>query len=338
MDLPKDPASRLFLPGRRGMDSASFSRRQFLRFASLAAAGGLTPSLFAQQTNTSATDLPPAFQVGKFTKIYDPSVGEDKRWYINDHTFIQAADGQWHLFGITHQEPANALDEKFFAHATASDLMGPWTKQAPVLNYDKDAGETHVWAPYVLQQDDKYWMYYCGGGATDATYRIQLATSTDLYTWERNSANPLLIDGWDARDPMVLKVDNQWVLYYCATSTPQGGNHTVKAVTSTDLIHWSDPREVFSTPKVGRSGGPTESPFVVARNGKYYLFVCTNVGYSQTVTYESDSAFHWDIADQVGLFPSHAAEVVHTADDRWYVSRAGWGQGGVYLAELNWNA
>jgi len=308
-----------------------------MRLAGIAMAGGISPSIFAQSTNAPSTALPAAFQVGAFKKIYDPSVGEDKRWYINDHTFIRAADGQWHLFGITHPEPAAPMDEKFFAHATAPDLMGPWTKQPPVLNFDPSAGETQVWAPYVLQQDNKYWMYYCGGGASHDKYRIQLATSTDLFTWERSPANPMLIDGFDARDPVVLKVDDQWVLYYCATSTPTGGNHTVKAVVSKDLVHWSDPREVFSTPKVGRSGGPTESPYVVARNGKYYLFVCTNVGYNQTAAYESDSAFHWDFSSQVGLFPSHAAEVVQTPEGKWYVSRAGWGQGGVYLAELTWN-
>ena len=42
------------------------------------------------------------FRVGEFSKIYDPSGGEKQRWYINDHTFIWAKDGKWHLFGITH--------------------------------------------------------------------------------------------------------------------------------------------------------------------------------------------------------------------------------------------
>jgi hypothetical protein len=316
------------------------SRRQFLRLAGLATAGSFAPSLFAQTTNAPAPAatpaLPSAIQVGKFTKIFDASVNETKKWYINDHTFIRADDGQWHLFGITHEEPANGMQEKFFVHATAPDLMGPWTKQAPVLNADPAAGEIIVWAPYVLKSDGKYWIYYCGGGKGHDTYEIHLATSTDLTTWVRSPANPMLIDGWDARDPMVLKVDDGWLLYYCATSTPQGGNHTVKAVKSKDLTHWTDPTEVFSTPKVGRSGGPTESPFVVARNGNYYLFVCTNIGYVQTAVYVSDSPLHWDYANQVGVYPAHASEVIQTPDDKWYVSRAGWGQGGVSIAELNW--
>jgi arabinan endo-1,5-alpha-L-arabinosidase len=65
------------------------------------------------------------FNIGACTKIYDPSNGRKDRWYINDHTFIRSEDGQWHLFGITHREPANAQDEKFLAHAIAPNLCGP---------------------------------------------------------------------------------------------------------------------------------------------------------------------------------------------------------------------
>ena len=59
---------------------------------------------------------------GEFKKIYDPSIGEAEPWYINDHTIVKGEDG-WHLFGITHAEPAKALDEKFCAHALSTDLL-----------------------------------------------------------------------------------------------------------------------------------------------------------------------------------------------------------------------
>ncbi len=59
----------------------------------------------------------------EFVRIFDQSVGESQQWYINDHCFIQAADGTWHLFGITHEEPANPIDEDNFAHATADSLL-----------------------------------------------------------------------------------------------------------------------------------------------------------------------------------------------------------------------
>jgi arabinan endo-1,5-alpha-L-arabinosidase len=310
----------------------NLSRRQFIGFAGATAASSITPRfLFADVAPAN-----PTFTVGEFKKIYDASVGEKEAWYINDHTFIRAEDGQWHLFGITHRGQVSSGDEEFFAHATAPDLMGPWTKQARTLHADSQKQETFVWAPYAFRHDGLYYMYYCAGGSDHAKYQIHLATSKDLWTWERSPANPMVVDGFDARDPMVLQVDGQWVLYYCATSAPQGGNHTVKAVTSRDLLHWSDAREVFRSPEMGSSGGPTESPFVVARNGKFYLFVCTNNPYNDTAAYVSDSPFHWDMANQVGKFPAHAAEIVVTPEGKWFASRAGWGQGGVYLAELDW--
>jgi len=109
---------------------------------------------------------------GQFHKIYDPSVGEAEPWYINDHCFVRADDGLWHLFGITHPEPANPLDEKFLAHATAPDPMGPWSKQPAVLPAEASWGETHVWAPHVIRHEGEYYMFYCAGGASNREYRI----------------------------------------------------------------------------------------------------------------------------------------------------------------------
>jgi hypothetical protein len=117
----------------------------------------------------------------------------------------------------------------------------------------------------------------------------------------------MVVDGYNARDPMAMQFKDQRLLYYAATSTAKGGNHTVNVVTSLDLCHWSNKREVFRDSEVGTSGGPTESPFVVARNAKYYLFVCTNHGYNETAVYESDSPFHWDAGNLFGKFPAHAA-------------------------------
>ena len=52
-------------------------------------------------------------------------------------------------------------------------------------------------------------------------YRIHLATSSDCTTWTRHPENPMVVDGYEARDPMVLRVDDRWVMYYTATSEPE---------------------------------------------------------------------------------------------------------------------
>jgi hypothetical protein len=128
---------------------------------------------------------------GEFRRVYDPSVGEDTAWYINDHTFARDHAGTWHLFGITHEEPLKPFDELHLAHATAPALHGPWTKQPFALSTDAASDETHLWAPHVIEHAGQYWMFVCGGGRPKTEYRIQLATSPDCWNWTRHPENPV---------------------------------------------------------------------------------------------------------------------------------------------------
>lgn len=273
---------------------------------------------------------------GEFRRIYDPGVGEDEPWYYNDHTIVRDRDtGRWHVYAITHAEPADPLDERSFGHATAPDLQGPWTKRPPALEADPAAGEHHIWAPHVIFHGGRYYMFYAGGTPDHEAYQMQLATSTDLKTWTRHSENPLFTDGFDARDPMVIRVRNQWVMYYTATTDPGGGNHIVAYRTSSDLVHWSERHVAFRHPATGTYGGPTESPYVVRRGNAYYLFACCQGGYRGTRVYRSQTPFHFDIDNQVGKIDSHAAEVVKDEQGRWWVTSAGWGQGGLHIAPLD---
>ncbi|GAA5199718.1 hypothetical protein GCM10023322_75980 [Rugosimonospora acidiphila] len=274
---------------------------------------------------------------GTFTNIYDPSVGETSPWYINDHTIIRGPDGTWHLFGITHQEPANPDNEVNFAHATAPSLHGPWTKQPFALAVDPSYGESHLWAPHVIASGGLYYMFYAGGGPDHAQSEISLAISPDLWHWTRYNGDPLLRDGFDARDPYITRIGKQWVMYYDATSQPAGGNHVVAYRTSTDLLHWSASKFAFTDPSTGTSGGPTESPFVVHYRNYYYLFIGPRGGYVGTDVFRSRDPLHFDASELVGHIASHALEVVQDTDGSWWVTSAGWGQGGVWLAPLDWS-
>ena len=138
----------------------------------------------------------------------------------------------------------------------------------------KDYKATPLWAPHVVRHQGLYYMFVCVGNSQGHQYSIHLLTSKDLWHWERSPANPLVTDGFDARDPNVLWSGKEWILYYTATSKPEGGNHIVACVTSQDLLHWGSRRVVFTHPRKGSFGGPTESPFVVRRGASYYLFAC----------------------------------------------------------------
>ncbi|GAA5062116.1 glycoside hydrolase family protein [Nocardia callitridis] len=274
-----------------------------------------------------------AVRAGTFAKIYDPGVDEPDDWYINDHTIIQAADGRWHLFGITHREPADPFDETEFAHASAPDPHGPWTKHPMALRVDRAYGETHLWAPFVLTANGRYFMFYAGGGPDRTAAAMNLATSTDLFHWTRHPGGPVFRDGYDGRDPMVTRVGDEWVMYYCANSAPTGGHHVVAYRTSTDLVRWSDRRIAYTDPTSGTEAGNTESPFVVRHDDAWYLFIGPRPDYVGTEVFRSDNPFHFRVEDKVGYVAAHAAELIR-ADGSWWITAAGWGQGGVYLAPL----
>lgn len=279
-------------------------------------------------TATAADESVEWTSAGQFSKIYDPS--DSQQWYINDHTFVRDDSGTWHMFGITHQEPSDPYNEIQFAHATAPALHGPWTKQPMALTVDPGYGETHLWAPHVIHVGSTYYMFYAGGGTPSSSTELNLATSTDLFHWTRSPAGPLFRDGLEARDPMVTRIGDQWVMYYCATASPSEGDQVVAYRTSTDLIHWSA-RNIA----LFGDGPPAESPFVVQRDGWWYLFVGPRGSDTDTDVFRSRDPFHFEIGDQAGRVDSHAAEVVQDGD-RWWVSSAGSGRGGVHLAQLNW--
>jgi beta-fructofuranosidase len=301
------------------------------------------------------TDRAP-FDVGDHRLVYDPSVGEAEPWYLNDHTFVCDRAGTWHLIGITHPEPMDPFGEVDLAHATAPSLLGPWTKQPFALSADPHAGEHHLWAPHVVEHDGRHWMLYCAGGERPEAYRLHLATSDDdCWTWERHPANPVVVDGYEARDPMVLRVDGRWLLYYTATLDPWGGPHVVVAAESDDLVRWTGRHVVYEDPLSGTGAGPTESPFVVQRDGTFYLFLGPDYGelmaalqddgrygrraraaYRRTRVLASADPLSFRPEDEVASISSHAAEVVVDEGGRWWVSHCGWGEGGVHLAPLTW--
>ncbi|WP_245997709.1 glycosyl hydrolase family 32 [Nocardia pseudobrasiliensis] len=288
-----------------------------------------------------ANIVPERVSSGAFDRVYDPS-DELRNWYVNDHSFVfDESDATWHLFGITHTEFAAPYGETTIGHATAKQLGGPWTTQPPVLRadpaYGRPYGETHLWAPHIVSEGGVYYMFYSGGAPLGSRSAISLATSTDLVNWTRDPDGPLFRDGWDARDPMVTRVGDQWVVYYTATSTPVGGSHIVAYRTSADLRHWSERRTAFTDPgPVGFGGGPTESPFVVQHGNLWYLFIGPRGGYVGTDIFYSDNPWHFDNSARAGHIDAHAAEVVADGD-RYLVSSAGWGQGGLSLAPLVWH-
>jgi arabinan endo-1,5-alpha-L-arabinosidase len=298
-----------------------------------------TPSLTPIDAENCAGE-PATFRMGELRNVHVPEPSSDGTpWYFNDHSIVRGPDGLWHMFGITHREPANPSQEKMLAHATSSVLAEPkWNDEIPALHVDPTLGETVLWAPHVIEFEGVFYMFYCAGGPHEH-HQIKLATSRDLWSWQREAL--LFTDGFDARDPFVLRVGERWVLYYTATSERTGGRHMVSYRTSEDLRHWSEPRTAYVDALSGTFGGPTESPFVLPFGDAYYLFIGPAVGYSATRVFYSKDPFRF-AADSVlpdperpAHLPTHASEIVRDLDGSYYVTHAGWGQRGLWLAPLS---
>ncbi|MBN1528862.1 MAG: hypothetical protein JW895_07355 [Thermoleophilaceae bacterium] len=271
--------------------------------------------------------------VGRFEEIYDAA----DPWCINDHTFAKGPDGLWHLFAITHPKPYDhALDPGTrLAHATARSLeQRGWRDEGFALTADPERGEHLLWAPHVVERDGTFHMFVCVGAAEGDLFSIRRYESDDLWAWRRTEGPPAVTDGVEARDPMVVRAGGRWVLYYTATERPDGGRFVVAAVTSEDLVSWGPRRIVFTHPRAGAFGGPTESPFVVRRGPAWYLFVTDD---EVVHVYASRDPFEWSFDDHVFAYRGRACEVVRDETGAWFISHVGWELGGLALAPLEWH-
>ncbi|MFD9370889.1 family 43 glycosylhydrolase [Streptomyces sp. NPDC060020] len=313
------------------------SRRNLLKGAAGAGALPFLGAGRAAAAGAAADAVPPPRWVGAgpFAYVYDPSTADGPR-YLNDHTLIKAR-GRWHLFSIVGDsaprgESPDSTGETSFAHASAPSPNGPWTTHADALTLDPSYfGEEHLWAPHVVEAGGRFRMFYAAGGRTGAA--ISLATSDDLFTWTREPSGPLF-RGLAARDPMVLRVGGEWVMYYTEVSGA-GGHHVVAHRRSADLLHWSEPGIAFSDATTDTTVSVTESPYVVERDGWYYLFIGPRNGYEGTDVLASRDPFRFDLAGYAGHVAGHAVEVVADGE-AWYASAAGWFRNGLHVAPLHW--
>ncbi|MFF4369026.1 family 43 glycosylhydrolase [Streptomyces sp. NPDC001594] len=323
----------------------AISRRTLLRGA---AGAGALPFLDTGRTAAAAPAgayraadvVPPARWVGTgpFAYVYDPSTPAGPR-YLNDHTLIKA-QGRWHLFSIVGNsaprgESPDSTGETSFVHASAPSPNGPWTTHADALTVDPSYfGEEHLWAPHVVAAGGRFWMFYAAGGAGGTGgAAINLATSPDLFNWTREPSGPLF-RGLAARDPMVLRVGDEWVMYYTELSGA-GGHHVVAFRRSADLLHWSEPGVAFTDATTDTTVSVTESPYVVERDGWYYLFTGPRGGYEGTDVLASRDPYRFGLDGYAGHVSGHAVEVFADGDT-WYASAAGWFRNGLHVAPLEW--
>ena len=205
--------------------------------------------------------------------------------YLKDYYVFKEGD-TYHLFynvGTAAEvqnwdQPGN---EKAFGHATSKDLK-TWEHHPRILEVVPGTWEGEVVsAPSIIKRDGTFYMFYTGfDDRVKGKQSIGLATSKDLFNWERHPGNPVYEappwaarneSGWlDCRDAHVIKSGDEFLMFTMVTTAE--GKGAIAVASSSDLIAWKDlgPAVVtFTTP---------ESPRVFEHDGFYYMFASSAHG------------------------------------------------------------
>jgi beta-fructofuranosidase len=146
-----------------------------------------------------------------------------------------------------------------------------------------------IWTGSIIEHEGSWYWFYTALTHADHEQRIGLATSTDLVTWTRHRANPLLAadpawcesaassaDGHVAfRDPWVIPDPdgNGWLMYITTrvNSGPVDGRGVIALARSPNLVDWTLGGPVTDVGEFAEM----EVPQYLSIDGDDYLIFCT---------------------------------------------------------------
>lgn len=264
-------------------------------------------------------------------------------YYLKDFSILHT-NGIYHLFHIAGTPGVSCClpgNEIWFGHAVTQDFVR-WRTMAPCFYIEPGSwDEGHVFAPYVLENENIFWMFYTGC-AIDNTQRIGAATSTDLQTWQRATDKPVIRPeefdwafcpterGAACRDPHVCKWDGEYSMYY--TAVTKEGRACVARAASTDLTNWIDRGPAY----VSSTLAHCESSNVQACQDKFLLFFG---GHHEHWSYVvSDNPYRWRKQKPVPLKQGITAmEVIRRVDNRWLIAYFKFDCFRMFLGILDWS-
>src|SRR3954451_3264209 len=259
--------------------------------------------------------------------------------------WVADSGSEYHLFFLYASRALHDPDRRHvrasIGHAVSTDLIR-WNRlaDARVRAAPPSFDDLATWTGSVLRAPDGTWlMFYTGatqrGGALIQS--IGLATSTDLITWHKSPANPVLTadprwyersgdsswvdEAW--RDPWVFADPggDGWHMLITARSNhgPVAERGVIGHARSADLLHWQ------AGPPLSRPGtgfGQLEVPQVEVVDGRaVLLFSClrTEVGGQRLRSDHPGGVWAVTAPDVRGPFDT--ATAVPLSDDRLYAGR-----------------
>jgi beta-xylosidase len=261
---------------------------------------------------------------------------------LKDHTIFKYRD-YYYLASIEiHLPTLNDRGEYDFAYARTRDFCN-WEDLGNILGEGKphNGDEQYVWAPYVFEENGVYYLFYTGVNEKIAQ-SIMLATTTtpdDPTSWQKHGVifrpnHPNMVyagsDRWsDARDPMVLKHNEIYYLYYSGLDTTGG---IVGVASSSNLLgNWKDWGAVILThPKT-----IPESPYVFEDAGVYHMFYNEAGGKGPVWRWSVSPLGPWQ--KEVDVLIGWAHDLYFDKDiQQWFISYVLGNGEAIRVVSLNW--
>jgi len=198
---------------------------------------------------------------------------------------LKRRDGKyWSLYGCYPRQGGYELRPGYEGVACSDDGLS-WrrAKNAPILSVqDPDCGAWEkdcIYQPWLVEDSGRFFNFYNAAGGPEQT---GVAFSSDLLTWTRHDANPVIRNrsgGYDEQfcsDPKVFRDGDHWTMFYFGVG--RGGAH-VMAAFSRDLIHWTAHPQPLYKAGDNPSGLDTQYAHKISlvynpKNETFYLYYC----------------------------------------------------------------
>ncbi|MHC4401618.1 MAG: glycoside hydrolase family protein [Planctomycetota bacterium] len=262
-----------------------------------------------------------------------------------DFGIWQADDGTWQIWSCIRHTKCGGHTRLFYRWEGKRLTDPDWKPMGIAMEADTSLGEAEggLQAPHVFKEGEAYFMVY------GDWHRICLAKSNDGKTFKRvlnDRGEPDLFSGpYDtARDAMMLKVENLFYCYYMGHERGAEYESAIFCRTSNDLREWSEPVVVsaggVAATQCNWYGGDAECPFVVHKDGRFYLFRNQLYGVpSLNTQYASANPLNFGVGHdrfRIGTLPVAAPEILHH-EGQWYIAALNPGLDGIRVARLRWS-
>jgi hypothetical protein len=303
-------------------------------------------SVWAQNKLLDRAEVPYLKGESKFIFEAKPSKDFDKnKWFTNDHCFLTDKQGKLHWFGINNPYPPKGKGlyryHPYLGHLSSNEATKNWKRHDFAIN--EINGTEYLGAPYIVwHSETERWVMVVETWREKR--RLEVYWSDDLEKWTSNKKPILPENLWiGTRDPHIMKGDDgKYWIHVVSTGNKGAKQSQVLRIRTKDFINFEEPETILGINDC-KWATLMESPFLVERNGLWYLFFTyAHRRYAETLVIVSDNPNHFDYEKNcVTTLFGHAAEIF-TYKGKQYISSCGpedkhhLNTQSVSLAELGW--